>query len=165
MNREEQNLLLSQEHAEAIRYMKNAEDVLQKAKKDGNNYTDKKYVRMACGTAYSGVLVALDAWFAIKGIPKPSKKQRKSIGYYMSNIAQIDKKLAANLEDVYSILHLSGYYDGIHSTKIIADGFEVAYEIIEKIKPEQFVEVKETKGQGLKRVLNNLLISAAVMFR
>ena len=132
----EQQIFLKKEYAEAVRYMDNAKETLQKAKKDGNHYTDKKYVRTACGTAYNGVLLALDAWFVLKGIPKPNKKQRKSIEYYMSNVAQIDKKLAASLHAAYNVLHLDGYYDGITNVKIIADGFEVAYEIIEKIKPE-----------------------------
>ena len=164
MDREAQNALLSKEYAEAIRYMNNANDTLQKARKDGNHYIDKKYVKTACGTAYNGVLLALDAWLALKGIPEPPKKQRKSIKFYMSNIAQIDKKLAAGMEDVYDILHLSGYYDGITNVKVIAEGFDTAYEIIEKIKPEHFVEVKETRAQGIKRTLNNWLISLAVMF-
>jgi len=77
----EQQILLKKEYSEAVRYMNNAEETLQKAKKDGNHYADKKYVRTACGTAYNGVLLALDAWFALKGIPKPNKKQRKSIEY------------------------------------------------------------------------------------
>ena len=165
MDRTEQNVYLSAEYAEANRYMDNANDTLQKARKDGKHYIDRKYVKAACGTAYSGLLVALDAWFVIKEIPKPPKKHRKSIGYYMSNISQIDKKLADDLDAAYKILHLDGYYDGMNNVKAINVGFEIAHDIIERIKPEQFVEVKETKGQGLKRALNNLLISAAVMFR
>ena len=83
----------------------------------------------------------------------------------MSNIARTDKKLASIMDDAYRILHLYGYYDGIRNAKVIGLGFDAAYEIIEKIKPEHFVPVKETRTQGFKRVLNNLLISAAVMFR
>ena len=132
MSNDEQQIFLKKEYAEALRYMDNAKETLQKAKKDGNYYTDKKYVSTACGTAYKGILLALDAWFVLKGMPKPSKKQRKSIEYYMSNIAQIDKKLLASLHSAYNILRLDGYYDGITNVKIIADGFEVAYEIIEK---------------------------------
>jgi len=165
MDRAEQDIFLSAEYAEANRYMDNANDTLLKARKDGKHYIDRKYVKSACGTAYSGVLVALDAWFAVKGIPQPPKKQRKSIGYYMSNISRIDKKLADDLDAAYKVLHLDGYYDGMNNVKILAGGFEVAYDIIERIKPENLVEVKETRGQGFKRVLNNLLISAAVMFR
>jgi len=162
---EEQNLFLSKEYAEAMRYMDNAKEVLQKAKKDGNNYIDKKYIKMACGTAYNGVLLALDAWFVMKGIPEPDKRKHKSIKYYMSNIAQIDKKLVADMDVVYDILHLEGYYRGITNIKIIATGFELAYDIIERIKPEHPVEVKETRAQGMKRALNNLLLSFAVMFK
>jgi len=165
MNKEEQNEFLSAEYAEAIRYIENAKEVLQKAKKDGNRYTDKKYVKMACGTAYNGVLIALDAWFVMKEMPPLSKQQRKSIKYYMSNIAQIDRKLVADMEDVYNILHLDGYYDGITNVKIIAEGFDVAQKIIERVKPETPVPVKETRAQGMKRMLNNFLVSFAVMFR
>jgi len=144
MTIQEQNILLKKEYAEAVRYMNNAKAVLQKSKKEGKYYTDKKYVRMACGTAYNGVLLALDAWFILKGIPKPSKKQRKSIEYYMSNISQIDKKLATYLHSAYNVLHLDGYYDGETNVKVIAAGFEVAYEIIEKIKPENAEAQTET---------------------
>jgi len=165
MDRDEQNEFLSAEYAEAIRYIENAKEVLLKAKKDGKHYTDRKYVRAACGMAYSSVLVALDAWFVLKEIPQPPKRQRKSIVYYMSNIAQRDKKLADDLDAAYKVLHLDGYYEGINNVKIIADGFEIAYDIIERIKPETLVPVKETRAQGVKRALNNLLVSFAVMLR
>ena len=115
--------------------------------------------------AYVGALHAVDVWLKLKGIPEPSKKTRKTINYYMSNVSEIDNKLASYLNSVYNVLHLDGYYRGELSVKAIEAGFDAAYKIIEKIKPERLVEVKETKGQGLKRVLNNLLISAAVMFR
>ena len=38
-----------------------------KARKDGKYYQDKKYVVTACGTAYKGTLLALDAFLEIKG--------------------------------------------------------------------------------------------------
>ena len=144
MPNEEQQIFLKKEYAEAIRYMDNAKEFLQKAKRDGSLYTDKKYVRVACGTAYNGILLALDAWFVLKGIPKPNKKQRKSIEYYMSNIAKIDKKMASFLHVAYNVLHLDVYYDGITGVKAIDAGLDAAYEIIEKIKPED-VEAQETK--------------------
>ena len=166
MDREQQNIFLSAEYAEANRYMDNAKDALNKADKlDYGYYKDKKYVKSACGIAYLAVLVALDAWLRLKGIPEPSKKTRKTINYYLSTIAELDNKMVSFLNTAYDILHLEGYYRGEMSIKIIEGGFDAAYKIIDKIKPEQFVEVKETKGQGFKRVLNNLLISAAVMFR
>ena len=163
--REDQNKFLSEKYAEAIRYMDNAKETLRKAGKDDPNYTDPKYVKTACGTAYSGVLVAIDAWFILKGIPELSRKQRKSVDCYTACIVMIDENLASSLLAAYGVLHRAGYYDGITSVKVIEGGFDAAYEIIERIKPEHFVPVRETRAQGIKRGLNNLLISTSVMFR
>jgi len=165
MTKDEQNYKLSIGYAEAMRYMDNAEETLKKAGKDGMQYTDPKYVRTACGTAYNGVLIALDTWFELKGLPKLSKKQRKSIDYYIAGAASVDRKVMAVMQDAYSVLHLSGYYDGITSVKAIESGFDAAYYIIEKIKPETPVEIPETKGGKAKRAWNSLLITLAVMFK
>ena len=166
MDRDEQNAFLSKWYAEANRYMDNAKDALKKAEKqDDGYYKDRKYVETACGVAYLGVLHALNAWLKLKDVPEPGKKTRTTINYYMSHVAEIDNKLASCLNTAYNILHLDGYYRGEKSVKAIEAGFDAAYKIIERIKPEHFVPVKETKGQGLKRALNNMLISAAVMFR
>jgi hypothetical protein len=165
MTREEQNIFLSKEYAEAVRYMDNAKETLRKAgKEDDGFYQDDKYVKSACGIAYLGVLKALDAWFVIKEIPEPPKKKQKSIEYYMSNIARIDKKLVAYMNTTYRILHLEGYYHGMTRVKIINDGFELAYEIIDRIKPENPIEIKESKSNTAKRILNKLMISISVMF-
>ncbi len=164
MTVEEQNISLATEYAEAVRYMDNAEETLKSTGRDGRCYTDRKYVRTACGTAYHGVLIALDAWLKHKGVPELSKKQRKSIAYYKDCVAKLDKKMLSSLELAYDILHLSGYYDGVKSVKVVEEGFETAYEIIEKIKPEHPVEVAETRGDKAKRVWNRMLISLAVMF-
>jgi hypothetical protein len=119
-------------YTEAIRYMDNAKDVLQKAQKDGKYYRDKKYVRIACGTAYSGILVALDAYLLLKGVPKPKKK---SIDFYSKNIATLDNNLLRDLNSAYSIVHLNGYYNGLLRVDAIKSGFDVAYDIIDRIKP------------------------------
>ena len=166
MDRAEQNAYLSAEYAEANRYMDNAKETLKKSDKANHgHYMDKKYVKSACGIAYLAVLVALDAWLKLKGVQTPNKKRHKSIEFYMSNLAQLDGKMKDYMNTAYDILHLEGYYRGETRIKAIEAGFDAAYDIINQIKPEQFVPVKETKGQGLKRVLNNLLISAAVMFK
>jgi len=166
MVREEQNLFLNKEHAEAIRYMDNAKEALQKARKgDDGYYADKKYVRTACGVAYNGVLVALDAWLTMKGVSNPKKKGRKSVDFYKMNISALDKKMADHFDTVYDVLHLLGYYDGVRRVKTIESGFDVAYEIIEKIKPEHPIEVRESRADGFRRVLSILSVSAAVMFK
>jgi len=119
---------------EAIRYMENAKGYLQNAQKDGKYYQDKKYVKTACGTAYNGVLIALDGFFATNGVEKP--RGRKSVEFYRDNVAKINRKLLNNFNSVYNILHLSGYYDGINNATVIKEGFDQAYKIIDTIKCE-----------------------------
>ena len=134
MSIEEQQALKQKSYAEAMRYMENAKETLQKAVKEDDFYRDKKYVRSACGTAYSGVLIALDTYLALKDVEMP-KKKRRSIEFYTKNVAKIDKKMLNYLDVVYNILHLDGYYDGILHARIIKEGFDVAYQVIDKIKP------------------------------
>ena len=82
MSISEQEALKETYYSEAVRYMDNAKEYLKNAKKDGNIYRDTKYVRTACGTAYSGLLIALDGFLKLKGAHAPnSKKVRKSIEY------------------------------------------------------------------------------------
>jgi hypothetical protein len=92
-----------------------------------------KYIKTACGTAYSGILTALDFLFDIKNVPK--RKGRKSIEYYQKYLAGIDKKLLLHLNNAYSVLHLDGYYGGISSISTIESGFENATSIIAALKP------------------------------
>ena len=135
MSTQEQQELKEKYYSEAIRYMDNAKEYLKNAKKDGNYYNDKKYVKTACGVAYNGLLIALDGFLILKGMDKPKGKLRKSIEYYQSTITKIDKKMLNYLNSAYEILHLWGYYDGIESVIVVQEGFDNAYKIIEKIKP------------------------------
>jgi hypothetical protein len=134
MSIEEQQELKQKNYTEAMRYMDNAKETLQKAKKEGNYYQDRKYVRTACGTAYSGVLLALDTYFMLKDVELPKKKCR-SIDFYTRNVSRLDGKMLKYLDVVYDVLHLDGYYDGILNARIISEGFATACEIINKIKP------------------------------
>ena len=136
MSIQEQQELREKYYSEAMRYIDNANEYLKNAQKDGYIYRDPKYVRTACGTAYSGVLIALDGFCILKGIhTSNSKKVRKSIEYYQKNIGKLDRKMLDNLNLAYKILHLSGYYDGIEDAIVIKRGFDLANAIVEKIKP------------------------------
>ena len=135
MSTQEQAQTKTKYYSEAIRYMDNAKEILRKASKEGNYYRDDKYTKIACGTAYSGVLKALDGYFILKQVPTIKKGSRKSKQYYENCLSNQDWKILSAFETAYSILYLSGYYDGITRVKTINDGFEIAYEIIEKIKP------------------------------
>jgi len=166
MTNDEQNLYMSKEYSEAMRYMGNAQETLKRAEKqDDGRYRDVKYVRSACGIAYLGVLVAIDAWLTLKGVDIPKKRNHTNIDFYLSNVAKLDMKMLDRLNDAYHALHLDGYYRKVKNVKMIEGGFDTAYEIIEKIKPENPVDVPETRGDMVKRALDRLMISLAVMFR
>jgi Domain of unknown function (DUF5618) len=122
---------------EAERYINNAIDILRtKANKKDGLYQDEKYVKMACGTAYSGVLHALDTYFEMKGKPmKEKRKGRTDVDLYRRQLGTLDKKLLDYFNIVYSVLHLAGYYDGIKDYYAIKAGMNKAIDIVNKIKP------------------------------
>ena len=135
MSIQEQQEVKEKYYGEAIRYMDNAREYLKNAKKEDKIYRDVKYVRTACGTAYNGVLIALDGFLILKGVKKPTKKDRKSIEFYQSNLGKLDRKMLDHLNVAYKILHLYGYYDGVEDAIVVKRGFDLADKIIEKIKP------------------------------
>jgi hypothetical protein len=138
MSIQEQEQTKKAYYSEAMRYMDNAKGYLKEAKKDGNVYRDRKYVRTACGVAYNGLLIALDGFFMLKGMhTSNSRKVRKSYEYYQQNLAKQDRKMLDNLNGAYQILHLYGYYDGLDIVSVVKEGFNLANSIIEKIKPSE----------------------------
>ncbi len=117
---------------EALRYIDNAiEQLKQAGSEDSDYYLDEKYVKTACGTAYNGVLIAIDEYLKQKGIEK--NKGRKTESFYRKELGKINRQLLNLYNSSYNILHLSGYYDGITDKKIIKRGFEVANQIISKL--------------------------------
>ena len=123
---------------EAYRYLENAKEILStKAKKDGKFYNDAKYVRMACNTAYSGLLIAMNDLFKYKGITFPKKKGRRTnavnVDFYRENIAKMNKKKLKEFNEVYNLLHLSGGYDGSLTVNVSKDGIAFATSIIDWI--------------------------------
>lgn len=118
---------------EVERYLNNARRILKEnaGKKDGE-YADIKYVQMAAGTAYVGVLMAIDAYLQQKEGTKYSKP--KSIEEYRTRVAKQNKKLLALLNEAYGDLHLSAYYHGNPSVRIMNNGFSTAEEILAYIR-------------------------------
>ena len=122
-------------YREALRYFENAEDTLKlKAKKKDKYYEDVKHVRTACGTAYSGTLLAIDTLLELKGKPLKTRS-RLSVEDYRKQLAIVDKKLLKTFNTAYQVLHLFGYYDGGTNFDVIKAGMNSAKEIINKIKP------------------------------
>lgn len=112
---------------EAKKYLTNARDILKH--KGGNGipgyYSDPKYVKMACNTAWSGVLVALDA-----KVPVPQKAKRKSVDDYKKYLATRNRKTLNDFVSAYNYLHLFGGYDGDLNKKTSQIGLELAENII-----------------------------------
>ncbi|WP_353719642.1 DUF5618 family protein [Dyadobacter sp. 676] len=110
---------------EAKRYLDNARTILrEKAIKEDDRYTDRKYVKLAGHAAYTGVLLALDGLFGLKS------KGRKDINWYREQVARTDKKLLTNFMSAYELLHLSMSYDGNQEVSTAQSGLKRADEII-----------------------------------
>ena len=124
-------------YREASRYFDNAREILRtKAKKKDRYYEDGKYVRMACGTAYIGVLKALDVYLSLKGKPIHRKKYaRISVDDYQKRLASIDKGVLNKFNTTYQVLHLNGYYEGMLKADVIQSGLQSFEEILDEIKP------------------------------
>ena len=114
--------------AEARRYVANAKTILkEKAIKDGNYYTDSKYIKMAGHTLWSGCLVALT--FALQ--IKPKKNQRLDIKDYQEAVSKRNQKLLVMLNSGYEAMHLYMGYDGNKSYNISQGGVKTANDIID----------------------------------
>jgi len=131
-----------------MRYMDNAAKMLsEKGKKKDGLYHDIKYVRAACGIAYSGLLLATECYLELKGMPVVKKKDgRLSVEQYKENLAKTDRKALACFNSAYTILHLDGYYEGIGNAASIKAGFEAAMEIFKRIAPHGVSHSKELNG-------------------
>ena len=119
-------------YSEALRYLSNAKETLLKAGIKDNLYVDIKYVQTASGTAYNGVLIAIDEYLRRKEGAKYIKP--KSIEEYRARLTKQNKKLLVLLNAVYDELHLAGYYHGTPSMTTIKNGLSNAKAIIDYIK-------------------------------
>jgi len=132
----EQQHIKREGYAEAMRYIANAKNYLQKAGMDDKGlYGDKKYVRTACGTAYNGILEALETYLKLKNPSALKTGERKTIDFYRKHLAKDNKKILKALETAYYVLHITGYYEGEKDPDLIKLGFKNAKEIIDLIKP------------------------------
>jgi hypothetical protein len=114
---------------EAERYLQNARQILsEKAGKDGDYYSDRKYVKIAGHTAWCGILVALDAALGMKEELK--RGQRLEFKDYQKAIAQKDSKMPRVLLNAYDLLHKSLGYDGVTRYKVVQDSLEQAKMIL-----------------------------------
>lgn len=116
--------------SEARRHIDNAKDFLSNnARKQDGLYQDKKYVKIAGHTAYTGVLVVLNELLGEK-----NKKTPKSAEWYQYELSRVDKSLLSNFTTAYQILHIDMGYQGTKSAKIAALGLDTAEKIIDWVE-------------------------------
>ncbi|MCL1937226.1 MAG: DUF5618 family protein [Candidatus Azobacteroides sp.] len=114
---------------EAERYLQNAREILsEKAGKDGDYYTDSKYVKMAGNTAWNGVLVALDAVLNVRQGMK--RGQRPDFKDYQEAMSKKDSKMTRPLLGAYESLHKALGYDGNPRYRIVQDSLDQAKMIL-----------------------------------
>lgn len=114
--------------AEAMRYVENARECLLKAAKEGDYYSDPKYVKMAGNALWNGVLLALKAKFPVKGRPDIIK--------YRQEVGKTNRKFLNTLNAGYDTCHLAMGYDGNISVSVCKAGMKYAVELIEWAAPE-----------------------------
>ncbi len=120
-----------------LRYIENAKEALKRSPLEGNTYLDIKYVKSACGTAYLGVLKAIDECLLKKGLDK--KQLPQSIEDYRDAIKRHlsvhNGKLLREFEMLYKALHIAGYYRGLlENAEMVKDALKAAEGFIEKIR-------------------------------
>ncbi|WP_026629562.1 DUF5618 family protein [Dyadobacter alkalitolerans] len=116
--------------SEARRHIDNAKDFLSNnAKKQDGMYQDKKYVKIAGHTAYTGILLALNEFLGEK-----NKKTPKSVEWYQMELSKVDKSLLAKFTTAYQVLHIDMGYQGSKSAKLASVGLEEAEKIIKWVE-------------------------------
>jgi len=120
-----------------LRYMENARETLKRSPTEGNTYLDIKYVKSACGTAYLGVLRAIDEYLLKRGLnewqlPQSIEGYRDAVKRHLS---VRNGKLAREFEMLYKALHMAGYYRGLlQNTEMVKDALRAAEDFIKKVR-------------------------------
>ena len=124
-------------HKEALRYLNNAKEILNKVPVEDNRYTDTKPVREAFGTAYSSILEAINEVLLKRGLSK--KELPKSVEGYRKALQKYvtihNGKILKDFEMLYDALHIAGYYRGlIYNVDAVKDYIKSTKTFIEKLK-------------------------------
>ena len=113
-----------------MRYIENAKTILsEKAGKQGKFYSDPKYVKMACNTAWNGVLIAVDIKMKQAGFNFPAKG-RMDVSIYRDFLGKRNQTMLKHFNSAYNYLHLLGGYDGDLNVATSKEGLELALKII-----------------------------------
>jgi uncharacterized protein (UPF0332 family) len=120
--------------AEAVRYYRNARQILRAAPIRQDRYLDVKPVREACATAYLAVLAAVRSFLLSRGV-QPDRLPESYEAYCQS----LHRHNARNglimhaFFHAYSGLHLDGYYRGLSSVELTKVAFQQGRLLIERL--------------------------------
>jgi len=118
-------------HLKALRYVDNAKNILKEnAGKKGDYYSDSKYVKKACNTAWIGVLVALDGRMQEESINVSAKKDKADVVFYREYLDKKNKTMLKHFNSAYIALCLSCGYDGDLRVTTSSEGIKLALLII-----------------------------------
>ncbi len=100
---------------ESKRYLANAKELLHKSPVEGTSYSDIKYVREACSTAYMAMLIAIDNYLLGRGVvPKNLTDSVDGYRAMLRKYASVHNgKLLKDFDSLYDELHIAGYYKGL----------------------------------------------------
>ncbi|MBI2890731.1 MAG: DUF5618 family protein [Nitrospirae bacterium] len=121
---------------DAIRYYRNAEELLARCKTEGKRYEDIKPVREAFGTAWLAVDMATKTALIRKGLPEQRIPESwdgllQAVG---QRLAVHNGKLVRLLSDARKLIHIAGYYHGeIFLAPVAREAMELARLAIEKL--------------------------------
>lgn len=122
---------------EALRYLNNAKEILQKSPIEDNRYSDIKPVREAFSTAYLAILEAINEALLKRGVhkkelPKKVEEYEKAIKKYFGIY---NGKLLKEFAMLYDAIHIAGYYRGlIYNVDAVKDYLKSAKAFIDKIR-------------------------------
>ncbi|MBF0337287.1 MAG: DUF5618 family protein [Nitrospirae bacterium] len=126
----------NRKEGEALRYLENARETLRNTQIENNIYLDKKPVREACATAYLAVLEAINDALIKKGLT--SKQLPRKVETYrialQEHLSIKNGKLLREFNNLYDLLHIAGYYQGLlYDVQVVKDTLKAAERFIKKV--------------------------------
>jgi len=118
-------------YEEAMRYIYNAEELLDKAVPEDGYYTDLKYVKSAAGTAYAGIEKAAKWYAKLNGVPIKGG----NVEMIKDGLRKINMKVLRQFVTLYSLIHIAMYYEDLAKIKNVKEAFEDAKQFIGYLKP------------------------------
>ena len=118
-------------YEEAMRYIHNAEEILEKAAPEDGFYTDLKYLKSAAGTAYAGIEKTAKWYAKLNGI----NIKGKNVEMIKDGLRKINIKVLRQFVALYSEIHIAMYYEDNARVKFVKDSFANAKQFIAYLEP------------------------------